>query len=219
MGPSSRLAESICLAIVITLAYVTIPSGLVKFGWRWVPEGVRFSSINSWSTWAFAGLQLAIGLSLALSAPVRSGLRIGNIRSHWKKVLLVCGLPVAVAGIVYPLLPFRPFADQPITVWILSPLAQDLVFIGYLYGCFEGSAAGFLHKRVRIRWSLVLTAALFSLHHFSGYGYWPAGFVTLQIVYTFVGLLLIGLSRQWTGSILYAAATHTCVNLIAWAIP
>jgi membrane protease YdiL (CAAX protease family) len=50
-------------------------------------------------------------------------------------------------------------------------------------------------------------------------GIWPAGFVAFQMFYTFLLLLLIGLSRQWTGSILYVTAAHTAINLIAWAIP
>lgn len=217
--PGIGIAESICLGALITLGYVAIPSWLLRFAWSFLPDGIQISTINYWSTWAFSVLQLGIGLLLVLSAPVRSGICIGSIRWHWKKVLLVCGVPVALASIIYPFLPFRPFSDQPVTVWLISPVAQDLVFIGYLYGRFEPVAFSYLHRRVPIRWALVLTAGFFSLHHISGYACWPAAFVTFQMLYTFLGLLLIGLSRQWTGSIAYAAATHIAVNLIAWAIP
>ena len=219
MGRNVQLAESICVGAVITLAYISFPSWLLRFVWSFLPDDISFSSINYWSEWGSGLLEVAFGLLLVLSAPSRSGICIGHIRLHWKKVLLTCGLPVLLTGIVYPFLPYRPFAGQPIMIWLTSPLAQDLVFIGYLYGCFESVAPSYIHRRIRIRWALVLTAVFFSLHHFSGYACWPASFVSFQMLYTFLGLLLIGLSRQWTGSILYAVAAHTGVNLIAWLVP
>ena len=40
-----------------------------------------------------------------------------------------------------------------------------------------------------------------------------------QLGYTFIGCVLLGISRQWTGSIVYATVTHTAVNYIAWSTP
>lgn len=225
IGPRTRanaLGQEICLALVLTLAYTAIPDWLVQWAWQFIslpPQGWRFADIDYWMNWAARLLELALGLLLALSAPIRSGICLGHIRRHWGKVLLVCALPAAVVLAVYPFLPFRPFAKQLMTVWLISPLAQDLMFIGYLYGRIESAAPSPVHRRIPIRWALVLTAAFFSLHHIVSLGIWPAGFVAFQMLYTFLGLLLVGLSRQWTGSFLYVVAAHMAVNFLAWAIP
>ena len=41
---------------------------------------------------------------------------------------------------------------------------------------------------------------------------------SLQLLYSAAGLVLVGLSRQWTGSILYATLTHSAVNAVAWTV-
>jgi membrane protease YdiL (CAAX protease family) len=40
--------------------------------------------------------------------------------------------------------------------------------------------------------------------------------VALQVPVTFLGWILAGLARQWTGSILYGTISHMGVNFIAW---
>ncbi|MFB3894374.1 MAG: lysostaphin resistance A-like protein [Phycisphaerae bacterium] len=213
-----RLAEAICLACVITAAFAILPQWLLQIVRRHaLARGILGD--QPWMSWAFAGFQLAIGLVLALSAPIRSGVRIGTLRPHWWKVLALCVLSFVPVAVVYPLLPVHPFAAQHFTVWLVCPLAEDLTFIGYLYGLLGAAAPAYVHRRLRIRWALVLTAVFFSLHHFTNYQIWPASYVNLQLAYSFVGLLVIGLTRQWTGSILYATFCHTGINLIAWLVP
>ncbi len=65
----------------------------------------------------------------------------------------------------------------------------------------------------------MLAALFFSLHHCPGLlsPSVSVQYIAFQLVYTFLGMLLVGLARQWTGSILYGAVTHMAVNLIAWA--
>jgi membrane protease YdiL (CAAX protease family) len=41
-------------------------------------------------------------------------------------------------------------------------------------------------------------------------------FLAFQLLYTSAGFVLTGLSRQWTGSLLYATLSHSGVNFIAW---
>ena len=43
------------------------------------------------------------------------------------------------------------------------------------------------------------------------------GYVAFQLSYVFVGCVLVGLSRQWTGTIIYATLSHMAVNYIAWS--
>ena len=162
-------------------------------------------------------LTLAFALLLTCGSWKRSGIRFGAIKQHWRGVLLVCGIPIVLTALIYPFLPERPFSNMPILMWLTSPWHQDLVFSGYLYGRFEQLVPSYVHRKVRIRWALVLAALFFSLHHLPNFFSLSAGYVTFQLVYTFLGMILAGLSRQWTGSMVYVALTHMAVNCIAWA--
>jgi membrane protease YdiL (CAAX protease family) len=157
------------------------------------------------------------GACLALSNPRQSGMRLGAIREHWKRVAIVCALPVVITAIVYPMLPERPFARAGIEMWTLSPIAQDLVFAGFLYGWLERLVPGTISSHVRINRALVLAALCFAGWHLQNFGSAASNaYVIFQLAYTAVGFLLTGLSRQWTGSFLYLTMSHAAVNYIAW---
>ena len=209
------LLEWLCLSALITLSFLGVP----YWAWRLIHRSVpRFMQTHDWWNWQYHLLSLAFALLLTAGSCRRSGVRVGNIRPHWWKVLIVCGLPIAITAAVYPHLPERPFAREHIAIWLISPLAQDLVFVGYIYGRLEPLLPGYLHRRVRVRWAIVVTAAFFAAHHLPNLQAWSAGFVAFQLGYTFLGCTVIGLSRQWTGSVLYITLSHTAVNCIAWAI-
>ena len=125
--------------------------------------------------------------------------------------------PVGLVAIVYPILPERPFAGRTFHMWLTSPLHQELVFAGYLYGRFEQLAPSYVHQKIRIRWALILAAIFFSAMHLPWFLYASVGYVLFMLTYTFVGMVVTGLARQWTGSLLYGAVAHMAVNLIAWA--
>lgn len=163
---------------------------------------------------------LALGLLLTLPTRERSGLRVGEIRAHWRGVLLVCGLPVFATALVYPLLPVRPFAQGYASMWLISPLAQELVFTGFLYGYLEPRFPEYLHPRVPVRRALVITVLFFGLWHAPAFltGVSP-GYVWFQLFYTGILGIIPALSRQWTGSVLYIVLCHSAVNFIAWASP
>ncbi|MBN2583275.1 MAG: CPBP family intramembrane metalloprotease [Planctomycetes bacterium] len=208
-----RLAEELCLALIITAAFLAVPTWFASILRYLSPDTVGTAA--AYSTWCDL-FSLLFGLILVAGSWRRSGLRFGSVRRHWRGVLLVCGIPIVATAVVYPLLPERPFADAPMTMWLVSPLAQDLVFSGYLYGRFGLVSDSYVHPRVRIRLALVLAAVFFSLHHLPGLLSLSVGYVAFQLTYTFLGLLLVGLSRQWTGSLFYITATHMAVNLIAY---
>lgn len=210
-----RLPERLLLAVIVTLAYLAVPDWLHLLTWRLVARS--FPRTGGWDVWWYQLLALAFGLVLTIGAPRRNGLRIGGIKRHWKGVLLVCCLPVALTGMIYPFLPVRPFAGQSATMWLVSPWSQDLVFAGFLFGLFETAAPSYIHPKVRVRWALVLAACFFSLHHLPNLLAIPGGYVAFQLCYTFLGMLLVGLARQWTGSIIYGAISHVGINFIAWA--
>jgi membrane protease YdiL (CAAX protease family) len=157
---------------------------------------------------------LAFGLALTLPSRRRSGLRIGAFRANWLRVLIVCAIPVLVTAIVYPRLPVQPFSRGRIEMWLVSPLAQDLVFQGFLLGRLERSYPP--RGRLRFGTALVIGATFFSAWHLQNFASgMPRAFVLFQLAYTAAGFLLTGLSRLWTGSILYATLSHSAVNFIA----
>lgn len=205
--------EVLALALVVTIAAHAIPAWHV-FGKLWTEDALGVRAVP-WRTFWYI-LFLLFGLLLTLPTRRRSGLILGDIRSQWRRVLLVCGGPVLVTAVVYPLLPVRPFADAGFQMWALSPLAQSLVFIGYIYGRLDTAFPGPVHPRLPVRQSLAITAAFFALWHVPGFWSLPAGYAVFQLLYTGVAYLVPALSRQWTGSILYVVLCHTAINFIAW---
>jgi membrane protease YdiL (CAAX protease family) len=157
---------------------------------------------------------LAFGLALTLPGRKRNGLRIGSIRPNWLRVLVVCAIPIIVTAIVYPRLPVQPFRGGRIEMWLISPIAQDLVFQGFLLGRLERSYPP--RGRLRFGKALMLGALFFSAWHLQNFtSPMPTGFVAFQLAYTAAGFMLTGMSRLWTGSILYATLSHSAVNFIA----
>lgn len=209
-----RLLEWIFLGCAVTVASIAVPY------WAMQVISRRYASMGSsvaWYSWRYECVAVAFGLLLTIGSPIRSGLRIGAIRANWWKVLIVCGIPIALTAAVYPQLSYRPFADSEPTMWLISPLAQDLIFLGFLYGRFEQLLPGYIHRRVPMRWCVPLTGLFFAAWHLQNLECMSTGYVVFQLCYTFLGGMLGGLSRQWTGSIFYAAAAHMAVNFIAWA--
>ena len=205
---------ALSLALVVTIAASAIPgwSLLVR---AWNADVLGLQSLPWPVVRSFA--LLAVGIVLALPTRERSGVRLGSIREHRRAVLLVCGLPVLATALVYPLLPVRPFASGYMTMWAVSPLAQQLVFTGFIYGLLEPHFSAFVHPRVRVRRALVLSTLLWGLWHVPNFATMSTGYVWFQLFYTGVLGIVPALSRQWTGSILPAVACHTAVNFVAWA--
>jgi len=103
-------------------------------------------------------------------------------------------------------------------MWVISPLAQDLLFIGYLYGRFQPLAGRLLARRVPINPALIITAVFFAIWHLPNFYAMPASYVIFQLVYVFLGLIWTGMTRVLTGSIFYSVLVHMAVNAIAWAV-
>lgn len=215
-SPPDALArrEGVAVALALTLAAMTVP-GSRLLGRLWLDDFLGLHSVP-WPVVASFSL-LAFGLLLSLPTRERSGLRVGSIRQHWRRVLLVCGLPPLLTALVYPNLPVRPFSGAYFTMWLVSPLAQTTIFLGFLYGFLEPRFPGHVHPRVPVRWALVVTMLLFALWHVPNFLGTAAGYVWFQLFYTGVLGIVPALSRQWTGSIWYAALCHSAVNFVAWA--
>ena len=207
-----RRVEWFGLALIITFAAHKLPEWLAFVSWPLVPAGIRVVGLaNYFYLWT-----VVFGVVLVVSDPRRYGLRIGDIDQHLIGTTLVCATPIALTAIVYPRLPVRPFSHAAAGMWLISPLAQKLVFTGYLYAKFDELFPDYIHPRVRMRWGLVIVGLYFAAWHLPNLHYMPAGYVVFQLLYTFLGCLCVGLSRQWTGSILYCTMAHMAGNCIAW---
>lgn len=211
---SSAQREDLVLALVLTIALSVVPRWRV-FAQAWVRDFAGLRAL-SWE-WYASILFSAAALALALTAPRRSGLRVGAIHEHWRGVLLVCGGAVLMTALVYPRLPVRPWGEAAITMWTLSPVAQQVFFFGYLYGRLDVSFPGYVHARVPLARALILSAAYFALWHLPNFFTLPLGYVIFQVFYTGVLAIIPGLARQWTGSIYYGVLAHAGVNFIAWS--
>lgn len=212
-GLDALQKEELVLAFIFTICVSLFPRWRV-FEQAWVRDWMGLKALP-W-IWYVSLLFLVAGLALALSAPEKSGLQVGAIRAHWKKVLLVCGGSVLVVAAVYPQLPTRPFDGASATMWLISPAAQELLFLGYLYGRLERAFPGYVHSKIPLAKALVITMFFFALWHLPNFFGIPAAYVLFQLFYTGVLGIIPGLSRQWTGSIYYAVVTHSAINFIAW---
>jgi membrane protease YdiL (CAAX protease family) len=167
----------------------------------------------------FADLTLLLlGLVLTLPCPKESGLRIGNVRAHWRKLLVVVGGPLLLTVVVYPRLSVRPFANADLSVWLISPLAQDLVFGGAVYRLLRPHFSTYIHPRVPMEWVLPVGGLFFAAWHTQNFASMPASYVCFQLLYTWAAFAFVGLTRQWTGSLYYVTFAHMAGNCFVWCV-
>jgi hypothetical protein len=210
-GPRWR---DLAIAVAIAAGGHAVAWTLPRWTWPLPPalDGI------SWRYWVDLWT-LLFGVALVLPAPGRSGLLLGRLREHGRGVLVVCGVPIVLTAAVYPLLPTRPWSGDSSSMWTVSPAAQDLVFFGCIYRVLGESCRGRVLAAVPVERTLFWTALVFTAWHIPNFAALPAGYVAFQLLYVFVGACVVGLARQWTGSLLYGWITHTAVNAIAWWTP
>jgi membrane protease YdiL (CAAX protease family) len=162
-------------------------------------------------------LHLIVALLIVIANPQSSGLGPGHFGRHWKLLSLLMIVPPAIAAIVIPRLPERPFAGHEIGAWLLSPVAEELLFTGFLFGQLIRHFPNPISPRLRVPVAVILTAAFFSLHHVWNLtsSKMSVNYAVFQLSYTFVGGLIHALIRYWSGSIWYAVLVHMAVNWIA----
>lgn len=129
---------------------------------------------------------------------------------------MVCGVGPLLALLVYPNVTSRPFTGELSTMWLVSPPAQQLVFLGFIYGYLRQHFAGYVHRHVPVEVALLISTVLFGLWHVPNFLYFPTSYVWFQLFYTGILGIVPALSRQWTGSVLYGMLSHMTVNFIAW---
>ncbi len=213
-GLSSAQLEELSLALVLVISTSLFPRWRV-FEQVWVRDVGGIQALP-WH-WYASLLFLLLGLLLTLPTWRRSGLGFGRIREYRREVSWIMFLSIGTVAAVFPNLPTRPWGDAPATMWLVSPLSQQLVFLGYLYGRLELVFPGQSPTRVPVKHALLLTVCFFALWHVPNFLTLPLGYVVFQLFYTSVLAIIPGLTRQWTGSIWPAVLMHSGINFIAWA--
>lgn len=212
--PRIRLAEALALAAALTAASHALPRVLAQPLYEAFPAAVMSIGYPN----VVDLLSLAFGLLLVLPTARDSGVVRG--RRPGLRVALVTLAPVVATAAVYPFLPVRPFAHERIGLWLISPLAQDCLFNGYLNGLFARTLPADA-RDASMGWrpgrQVLLASAFFAAWHLPNLATIPVGYVLFQLAYTFAGAVLIGLTRQWTGAMWYATLTHMAANAIVWA--
>lgn len=208
--------EALGLAVVLVAAHHTIPYTffyhvVYRAGWRSLydlfGEG-NFATLYDAAYGVFPFL-------LCLTAPGRSGLRLGKWRGHTWKVVGICIAPAVLVAVTNPLTS-RPFIGERIGCWLVSPATQDLLFSGYLYGFMAAAIPGRISRYLPLPWSMLIIAMLFSAWHTLNFLCFTATFVAFQLFYTFLFGLWFLIPRRLTGSILPGILTHTACNFIGW---
>jgi membrane protease YdiL (CAAX protease family) len=210
-------AEALGLSAALTVLAVAL-SGSESL---WALYTLHFASVPGLESHysRFADLCLIlVGLILTLPAPRESGLRIGRIREHWKGVLLLTAGPVLLCALVYPRLPERPFQGSDLSIWLTSPLAQDLIFGGVIYRLLRPHFSSYIHPRVPMEWVLPVGGLFFAGWHLQNFNSFPTGYVSFQLAYTWAAFTVVGLTRQWTGSLLYVTLAHMAGNFVPWYV-
>lgn len=109
-------------------------------------------------------------------------------------VFVALGITDSFHGVKYPFIFF-----------FVTPVVEELIFRGWLYGYFEE----------RSKYSpVVATAILFGLHHLQYFGFVPTPFAIFQVVYTFLLGILFGKMREKSGSVYMPMAFHILINFI-----
>ena len=209
---ANRKLEFVTLAIVLVLAAHAIPILFVHVLWKQSDDYLQKSlGTFNWTELHF----LAISILLVIHDPKQYGLGLGDFRTKWKWLLVLCGIPILLTLLVYPRLTVKPFHGGPIGIWLISPLAQDLMFAGYFYEKSRQVFPGKIGERVPFERCIIVTAMLFAFWHTPGLSYFGGWYIWFQLVYTFLGACLVGIIRQWTNSIVYITLIHMAVNYIA----
>lgn len=129
---------------------------------------------------------------------------VGKWLLAWLLMMTVVGFILYQLGANEEL--FMEALKQPhwlmlISASLLAPILEELIFRGYLFKAFRDTRLGFIG-------TLLLTSALFAAMHafqYSGYG----------IAQIFGLALVLGLAREYTGSVVTPIVIHIVQNSLA----
>ena len=178
-------------------AYINGPdstAGFVFFGWLFVFPALLLAARSIRTPW-----WLGLGLT-------RFDLKQLWV---WLAILLVY---LTIEGLIVHLLQIDvgEFMTQMVgktglalilSIVVLAPVAEELVFRGYLFGVWRNTRMG-------LPGTLILTSLLFSAIHWGQYGVIP-------LIFIFSFSVLVGVAREKTGSVWVPIILHSAANLVS----
>ena len=193
-------------ALILALIFLALANyQLAKLGQRVTLELFPAASYP----WSITSWWLLVCGIPALLTWRDSGFRfdLTQWQKNWKDLLLLeliilAGMVLFVAAGVT-----KYFHDvkYPMIFFIVTPVVEELLFRGWIYGQLQ-----------RLNWYPVLiSAALFGLHHLQYFGYHPTAFALFQLTYTFGLGILFGLMRKKSSSIYPSLLAHIAINWIS----
>lgn len=171
------------ISILINLAFYSIT---ILTQWRvYKRDDLRFGERkNQWSI-----PKLAVFAALAFAA---------SILLNW----LILSSPLPELFPSYEQAAAESFAGQPwplliITVVVIGPIAEELIFRGLIYDR--------LRHYVKVPLAVIISAALFGLYHGN----------VIQFIYTFVMGALLAMYYEKSGGLLACIIAHMAMNAFA----
>lgn len=211
--------------IVITLLGCMLLAAFLQLACEFSHE--KFALLGIEGSVAINAMKLLLAVLLAGAAFRSSGLTLGH-KLSWQRhgifVALWWLLPPLLVLTVYPNFTTRPFHGASWSFWLLAPLAEELLFSGFIYG----RMAGIFGKPAQ-NWrgafspTLLITAFLAALY------FWPflrnadntgkigeigVSYAQFQMLYVFLFNLWMLNIRRWTGSIWPGVLNHILVNVL-----
>lgn len=161
---------------------------------------------------------LVFGLLLVASHPVRSGITLGT-RQHRSKALAVAAVIIGGVLTYRFALEGNAFDDWSTnwSIWAISPVAQELVFSGFILGFLNEYFPRWWHTSIPLTGAVVISALLFGMWHFIPdliFTDREMDWLIFRQAYTAIPWMLYAMTRLWTGTILYAVIMHIAVNFI-----
>jgi membrane protease YdiL (CAAX protease family) len=158
---------------------------------------------------------LAAGVVLIAFAPIRMGIRVGQIRAHLRLIGFVSLGAFALSAGAAWLVPDNPFEGAPPGLWLMTPVGEELIFRGFAYTLLLWAFPTQRTRRFNLSYAVIGSALLFGVWHIAMVGTVTWGFVWVQAAYTAVAGLLLGVMRERTGSVLPCVTTHMGSNYLA----
>jgi len=130
------------------------------------------------------------------------------IKNRSKIVFLV--ILVLIGLLIFVVLGITKYfhaVNYPIIFFLITPIAEELLFRGFIYGQTE---------RLKIGSPVIISSLLFGLHHFQYFNYHLTPFAVFQIVYTLILGLMLGNMRKNTKNIYLGILVHILINYISY---
>jgi uncharacterized protein len=205
------------LVFLAALAVSALLAWLNFANYNWLsPQFERTSNHTVWGIIQRLYLILPI-LVVSLWKPKEIGFQIGKIFQHWRMLLVMLVLNVAVVGGYRLLAGGTPYTgiDLLTNEVITVPLVEEIAWRGIFFAALLAVLRRFLPDETSGIAAAVISGICFGLLHSTNalFGY-PLAFVALQTVNATVWGVVYGIARAKTGSVYPPILFHAAMNLV-----